>query len=142
MEKYFSNLTIVFGVVGGSVAFLLGGWDILLWTLTAFVVLDYVTGLIRAAKMKELSSEIGFWGLVRKIMIFVLVIVANLLQQLINESIPLREIVIMFFISNEGISLLENASIFIDVPDRLKDVLLQLRDNEAKGQKTTKEEIE
>lgn len=142
MEKYFSNLTIVFGVVGGSVAFLLGGWDILLWTLTAFVVLDYITGLIRAAKMKELSSEIGFWGLVRKIMIFILVIVANLLQQLINESIPLREIVIMFFISNEGISLLENASIFIDIPEKLTDTLLQLRDNEAKGQRTTKEEVE
>lgn len=133
---------MIIGFIGGGMAYVLGGWDILLWTLTAFVVLDYVTGLIRAAKMKELSSEIGFWGLVRKIMIFVLVIVANLLQQLINESIPLREIVIMFFISNEGISLLENASIFIDVPDRLKDVLLQLRDNEAKGQKTTKEEIE
>ncbi|WP_346782802.1 phage holin family protein [Enterococcus faecium] len=133
---------MMIGFIGGGMAYVLGGWDILLWTLTAFVVLDYVTGLIRAAKMKELSSEIGFWGLVRKIMIFVLVIVANLLQQLINESIPLREIVIMFFISNEGISLLENASIFIDVPDRLKDVLLQLRDNEAKGQKTTKEEIE
>ena len=133
---------MIIGFIGGGMAYVLGGWDILLWTLTAFVVLDYVTGLIRAAKMKELSSEIGFWGLVRKIMIFVLVIVANLLQQLINESIPLREIVIMFFISNEGISLLENASIFIDVPDRLKDVLLQLRDNEAKGQKTMKEEIE
>lgn len=133
---------MMIGFIGGGMAYVLGGWDILLWTLTAFVVLDYITGLIRAAKMKELSSEIGFWGLVRKIMIFVLVIVANLLQQLINESIPLREIVIMFFISNEGISLLENASIFIDVPDRLKDVLLQLRDNEAKGQKTTKEEIE
>ena len=133
---------MIIGFIGGGMAYVLGGWDILLWTLTAFVVLDYVTGLIRAAKMKELSSEIGFWGLVRKIMIFVLVIVANLLQQLINESIPLREIVIMFFISNEGISLLENASIFIDVPDRLTDTLLQLRDNEAKGQKTTKEEIE
>lgn len=142
MEKYFNGMSLAIGLVGGGLAYVLGGWDILLWTLTAFVVLDYVTGLIRAAKMKELSSEIGFWGLVRKIMIFVLVIVANLLQQLINESIPLREIVIMFFISNEGISLLENASIFIDVPDRLKDVLLQLRDNEAKGQKTTKEEIE
>lgn len=133
---------MIIGFIGGGMAYVLGGWDILLWTLTAFVVLDYVTGLIRAAKMKELSSEIGFWGLVRKIMIFVLVIVANLLQQLINESIPLREIVIMFFISNEGISLLENASIFIDVPQKLTDTLLQLRDNEAKGQKTTKEEIE
>lgn len=90
---------MMIGFIGGGMAYVLGGWDILLWTLTAFVVLDYVTGLIRAAKMKELSSEIGFWGLVRKIMIFVLVIVANLLQQLINESIPLREIVIMFMFS-------------------------------------------
>lgn len=103
MEKHFNGLSMIIGFIGGGMAYVLGGWDILLWTLTAFVVLDYVTGLIRAAKMKELSSEIGFWGLVRKIMIFVLVIVANLLQQLINESIPLREIVIMFFISNEGI---------------------------------------
>ena len=128
------------GFVGGGLAYVLGGWDILLWTLTSFVVLDYITGLARAGKMKELSSELGFWGLVRKIMISVLVIVANLLQQLINEAIPLREIVIMFFISNEGISLLENASIFIDVPERLTDTLLQLRDNEAKGKKTVNEE--
>ena len=142
MEKYFNGMSLVIGLVGGGLAYVLGGWDILLWTLTAFVVLDYFTGLARAAKMKELSSEIGFWGLVRKIMIFVLVIVANLLQKLLSESIPLREIVIMFFISNEGLSLLENASIFIDVPERLKDTLLQLRDNEAKGKKTAKEEIE
>lgn len=140
MEKYFNGLSMTIGFFGGGLAYVLGGWDILLWTLTAFIVLDYVTGLARAAKMKELSSELGFWGLVRKIMIFVLVIVANLLQQLINEAIPLREIVIMFFISNEGISLLENASIFIDVPDRLTDTLLQLRDNEAKGKKTANEE--
>ena len=133
-------MSLAIGLVGGGLAYVLGGWDILLWTLTAFIVLDYVTGLARAGKMKELSSEVGFWGLVRKIMIFVLVIVANLLQQLINESIPLREIVIMFFISNEGISLLENASIFIDVPERLTDTLLQLRDNEAKGKKTVNKE--
>lgn len=59
------------GFIGGGMAYVLVGWDILLWTLTAFVVLDYFTGLIRAAKMKELSSEVGFWRLVRKIMIFV-----------------------------------------------------------------------
>lgn len=140
LEKYFNGLSMTIGVVGGGLAYVLGGWDILLWTLTSFIVLDYITGLARAGKMKELSSELGFWGLVRKIMIFVLVIVANLLQQLINEAIPLREIVIMFFISNEGISLLENASIFIDVPERLTDTLLQLRDNEAKGKKTVNEE--
>lgn len=140
--KYFNELSMVIGVIGGGIAFMLGGWDVLMWTLAAFVVLDYITGLARAAKMNELSSEIGFWGLVRKIMIFVLVVVANLLQRLLNESIPLREIVIMFFISNEGISLLENVSIFIDIPQRLQDALLQLRDNEAKGRKTNRKEIE
>lgn len=59
MEKYFNGMSLAIGLVGGGLAYVLGGWDILLWTLTAFVVLDYVTGLIRAAKMKELSSENG-----------------------------------------------------------------------------------
>ena len=91
MEKYFNTVSVAFGIFGGAIAWLLGGWDVLLWTLTAFVILDYLTGLMRAWKQKELSSEIGFEGLVKKIMIFTLVIVANFLQNLISESIPLRE---------------------------------------------------
>lgn len=127
MEKYFNTVSVAFGIFGGAIAWLLGGWDVLLWTLTAFVILDYLTGLMRAWKQKELSSEIGFEGLVKKIMIFTLVIVANFLQNLISESIPLREIVILFFISNEGISLLENAALFVNIPEELKNALIQVR---------------
>lgn len=130
MEKHFNTLSIMTSIAGGSVAWLLGGWDVLLWTLTAFVILDYVTGLLKAWKQKDISSRVGFEGLVKKVMIFTLVIVANFLQQLMSESVPLREIVILFFISNEGISLLENAALFITIPKELRSALIQLRDED------------
>lgn len=134
MEKYFNSVSIVSGIVGGSLAWLLGGWDVLLWTLVGFIILDYLTGLAKAWKTKTLSSEIGFEGLVKKVMILVMIVVANFLQRLVGDAVPLREIVILFFISNEGISLLENAAMFITVPDQLRDALLQLR-NEDKEEK-------
>nr|WP_319217348.1 phage holin family protein [uncultured Trichococcus sp.] len=128
--KYFNDISIAFGIVGGSLAWLVGGWDVLLWTLVGFIILDYLTGLAKAWKTKTLSSEIGFEGLVKKMMILVMIVVANFLQRLIGDAVPLREIVILFFISNEGISLLENAAMFITVPDQLRDALLQLRDED------------
>ena len=128
--KYFNDISIAFGIVGGSLAWLVGGWDVLLWTLVGFIILDYLTGLAKAWKTKTLSSEIGFEGLVKKMMILVMIVVANFLQRLIGDAVPLREIVILFFISNEGISLLENAALFINVPDQLRDALLQLRDED------------
>ena len=134
MDKYFNDISVVLGVVGGSLAWLVGGWDVLLWTLVGFIILDYLTGLAKAWKTKTLSSEIGFEGLVKKVMILVMIVVANFLQRLVGDAVPLREIVILFFISNEGISLLENAAMFITVPDQLKDALLQLR-NEDKEEK-------
>lgn len=128
--KYFNDISIAFGIVGGSLAWLVGGWDVLLWTLVGFIILDYLTGLAKAWKTKKLSSQIGFEGLVKKMMILVMIVVANFLQRLIGDAVPLREIVILFFISNEGISLLENAAMFITVPDQLRDALLQLRDDD------------
>lgn len=128
MEKYFNNVSVVFSVVGGGLAWLFGGWDILLWTLVGFIILDYLTGLAKGWKTKTLSSETGFEGLIKKMMILTLVVMANFLQKLIGEAVPIREIVILFFISNEGISLLENAALFIDIPPQLKDALLQIRD--------------
>ena len=135
MDKYFNDISVVLGVVGGSLAWLVGGWDVLLWTLTCFICLDYITGLAKAWKTKTLSSEVGFEGLIKKIMIMTLVVMANFIQKLMGDSIPIREIVILFFISNEGISLLENAAMFVKVPDQLRDALLQLRDDEKKGDK-------
>ena len=128
MEKYFNNVSVVFSVVGGGLAWLFGGWDILLWTLVGFIILDYLTGLAKGWKTKTLSSETGFEGLIKKMMILTLVVMANFLQKLVGEAVPIREIVILFFISNEGISLLENAALFIDIPPQLKDALLQIRD--------------
>ena len=132
--KYFNDISIAFGIVGGWMAWLLGGWDLLLWTLVGFIIFDYLTGLAKAWKTKKLSSEIGFEGLVKKMMILVMIVVANFLQRLIGDAVPLREIVILFFISNEGISLLENAAMFITVPDQLRDALLQLRDEDKEEQ--------
>lgn len=130
MEKYFNNVSVVFSVVGGGLAWLFGGWDILLWTLVGFIILDYLTGLAKGWKTKTLSSETGFEGLIKKMMILTLVVMANFLQKLIGEVVPIREIVILFFISNEGISLLENAALFIDIPPQLRDALLQIRDKD------------
>ena len=130
MEKYFNNVSVVFSVVGGGLAWLFGGWDILLWTLVGFIILDYLTGLAKGWKTKTLSSETGFEGLIKKMMILTLVVMANFLQKLVGEAVPIREIVILFFISNEGISLLENAALFIDIPPQLKDALLQIRDKD------------
>lgn len=128
MEKYFNWISIIIGGIGGFFAGALGGWDMLLRTIVALVVLDYVTGLIKGAYTKQLSSEIGFKGILKKIMVFIVIATAYLLQKLIGESIPLREIVIMFFIANEGLSLLENAAVLIPIPEKIKDVLLQIRE--------------
>lgn len=132
MEKIFNWISIIIGITGGYLSHWLGGWDVLLRTIVFLAVLDYITGLIKGIYLKKLSSEIGFKGLLKKIVMFIVIAVAFVIQELIGGTIPLREVVIMFYIANEGISLLENAAIFVPIPDKLKDVLLQLRDNENK----------
>ena len=127
MDKYFNDISIVFGLVGGFACSLLGGWDMLLKSIVILMVLDYVTGLLKAIYNKELSSEIGFKGLIRKITIFIVIATAYVIQGIMGDEIPLREIVILFFIANEGISLIENASEFIPIPEKLKEILIQLR---------------
>lgn len=128
MEKMFNRISIVFSFIGGFFSYWLGGWDVLMKTIVFLAVVDYITGLIRAVYLKELSSEIGFKGLLKKIVMFIVIAVAFVIQQMIGGTVPLREIVIMFYIANEAISLLENAAIFVPIPDKLRDVLLQLRD--------------
>ena len=134
MDKLFNWFSIVFGFVGGFFSYWLGGWDALLKTIVFLAVVDYITGLIKAVYLKQLSSEIGFKGLLKKIVMFIVIAVAFVIQQLIGGTIPLRECVIMFYISNEAISLLENAAIFVPIPDKLRDVLLQLRENDSGGE--------
>lgn len=133
MEKIFNWISIVLGIVGGYISHWLGGWDVLLRTIVFLAILDYITGVIKGIYLKKLSSETGFKGLLKKIVMFIVIAVAFVIQELIGETIPLREVVIMFYIANEGISLLENAAIFVPIPEKLKDVLLQLRDGEEKN---------
>ena len=131
MEKIFNWISVVLGVAGGFLAAALGGWDKWLMALVAFVCLDYITGLVKAVATKTLSSEIGFKGLLRKVLIFVVVAVAVILQGLLVNAIPLRDIVVCFYLANEGISLLENIAEFLPIPAKVKEVLLQIRDKNA-----------
>lgn len=130
-DKWFNWISILIGTFGGTLVYWLGGWDTLLKTIVFLAITDYITGLIKGIYLKKLSSEIGFKGLLKKIVMFIVIAVAYMLQNLLNGTIPLREVVIMFYIANEGISLLENAAIFIPIPDKLRAVLLQLRDKDA-----------
>ena len=134
MDKIFNATSIITGIAGGVIASLFGAWDKLLWALVVLMVLDYVTGVIKGIYTKKLSSDIGFKGLLKKIMILVIVALSNVAQQLTGENIAIREIVIMFYIANEGISILENASVLLPkTPEKLKDILLQLRGDDGEN---------
>lgn len=135
MEKLFNWVSIIIAAIGGFLAKIYGGVDGILITLIILVIADYITGVIKAIINKNLSSEIGAKGIAKKILIFVVVGIASVLQtNIITEAIPLREITIMFYLANEGISLLENAAEFIPIPQKLKDILLQLRDKNETAQ--------
>ena len=129
MDKFFNWISVVVGIFGGVFAWAFGAWDTLLCALITLIILDYITGLLKGWYTKRLSSEIGFKGIAKKIVILIMVVTANVLQTVIGDKIMLREIVIMFFIANEGLSLLENCAEINggNIPKKLKDVLLQLR---------------
>lgn len=135
MEKIFNWASIIGGTVGGLAVSFFGGLDKVMVSLLILIVLDYITGILKALYSKQLSSEIGFKGIIKKVLLLIVVGVAVLVQN--NLGIPtIREIVIMFFAINEAISLLENASqMGLPIPEKLKETLLQLRDKntEIKG---------
>ncbi len=121
-------------VIGGWAGVFLGGADGLLWALVAFVVIDYVTGVLCAIADRRLSSAVGFRGICKKVLIFLLVGVAHVIDALvIGAGAVLRTAVIFFYLSNEGISLLENAAhLGLPIPKRLRMVLEQLHDRAEK----------
>lgn len=125
--KILNNISVVVSIVGGFVTQLLGGFDSLLQAIITLIIIDYLTGVIKGVYKKELSSEIGFKGIFSKIMILILIATSVVLQNVIKTEIPIRETVIMFFIANEGVSILENASVFLPIPETIKNILLQLR---------------
>ena len=128
MKEFWNTMQFIFTVLGGWLGYFLGGCDGLLIALVAFVSIDYVTGVMCAISEKNLSSRVGFKGICRKILIFALVGVANLIDvQVIQTGSILRTAVVFFYLSNEGVSLLENAAhLGLPIPKKLKAVLEQL----------------
>ena len=128
MDKIFNAISIIGGIAGGICVSIFGGWDAMIWALMVCMVFDYISGIMKAVYNKELSSEVGYKGLLRKISILIVVGLSNVVQIFVGENIPIRDIVIVFYVVNEGISILENvAVIYPQIPDKLKDTLLQLR---------------
>ena len=121
-----------FAAIGGALGWFIGGLDGFLYALIAFVVIDYLTGLLAAGVQKKLSSEVGFKGIAKKIAIFLLVGIANIINvDVIQNGTALRTAVIFFYLSNEGLSILENAgNIGLPIPEKLKTMLAQLKDKE------------
>ena len=134
MKEFWNTIQLVFAAIGGWLGYFLGGCDGLLIALVVFVVVDYITGVMCAIADHKLSSAVGFKGICRKVLIFLLVGIANILDvQVIGSGSVLRTAVIFFYISNEGVSLVENAAhLGLPVPDKLKDVLEQLHDRAEK----------
>ena len=137
MKEFWNTIQLIFTAIGGWLGYFLGGCDGLLYALVAFVVIDYITGVMCAVNDKTLSSEVGFRGICRKVLIFLLVGIANILDvQVIGTGSVLRTAVIFFYISNEGVSLLENAAhLGLPVPEQIKIVLEQLHDRSESEEK-------
>lgn len=135
MKEFWNTIQLIFSAVGGWLGYFLGGCDGLLYALIAFVVIDYITGVMCAIINKQLSSEVGFKGIFRKVLIFLLVGIANIIDvQVIGTGAVLRTAVIFFYISNEGVSLLENAGhLGLPIPEKIKTVLEQLHDRADNG---------
>ena len=134
MKEFWNTIQLIFAAIGGWLGWFLGGCDGLLYALLAFVVVDYITGIMCAVSDHSLSSEVGFKGICRKVLVFLLVGIGHILDaQVIGTGSVLRTAVIFFYISNEGVSLLENAAhLGLPVPEKIKAVLEQLHDRAEK----------
>lgn len=128
MKQIWSGIQIAFTALGGFLGWFLGGIDGFLYALIAFTVIDYITGVMCAITDKNLSSSIGFKGICRKVLIFTLVGIGNIVDvYVLGEGGVLRTAVIFFYLSNEGVSILENsAHLGLPIPEKLKEVLEQL----------------
>ena len=137
MKDFWNVIQLIFSALGGWLGYFLGGCDGLLYTLLAFTAMDYITGVMCAVNDKTLSSEVGFRGICRKVLIFMLVGIANILDaDVVGTGSVLRTAVIFFYISNEGVSLLENAAYLgLPVPEKIKAVLEQIHNRAENGEK-------
>lgn len=134
MENILNYFKIIIAALGTGITWLFGSWDTALIVLVSFMALDYLTGVLRAIVNQEVSSDTGLKGIARKTVILIVLIVAVLLDRLLNTGTwVFRTLICYFYIANEGISLLENcAGLGLPIPDKLKDALVQLKDGEKK----------
>ena len=139
IDLIWTKLQIAITAIGGWLGYFLGGVDGLMIALIVFMTLDYLTGLMCAVLNKKLSSAVGFRGIFKKVLILIMVGIANVVDvHVVGTGSALRGAVICFYLSNEGLSLLENASyIGLPVPERLKEVLAQLHNRDKKEQDDT-----
>ena len=140
IDIIWAKIQMAVAAIGGWLGYFLGGMDGLMIALIIFMVLDYITGLMCAVIDKKLSSAVGFKCICKKVLILMLVGLANIVDlHVVGTGSALRGAVICFYLSNEGLSLLENAAhIGLPVPDKLKDVLAQLHRREEKSGETGK----
>lgn len=133
MDRFANTIKIIFGGIITAVSGFLGGMDGIMYALIAFISIDYITGVAVAIKQKKLSSEVGFWGLVRKVCILVLVGVAHFIDlNVMGTGDIFRTAIALYYIGNEGVSLLENiGNLGVKLPKKLIDVLVQIRDSNS-----------
>lgn len=134
MKDYISTLQLIFTAIGGYIGYFLGGFDGLIYALVIFVVIDYITGLMAAVIEKKLSSGIGFRGIFKKVLIFTLVGIGHIIDfHLIEKGSAVRTAVIFFYLSNEGLSIMENAAkVGLPIPGKLKTIFTELKREDGK----------
>ena len=137
MEKIWRGIQAAIAAIGGAFAFFWGGLDNLLIALIVFAAVDYATGVLAAIIKKKLNSRVGFKGIAKKVLMFLIVGIANIVDvRLIQTGTAFRTATIIFYLANEGVSLLENsARCGLPIPKKLKDILTQLHDSEKEKEK-------
>lgn len=130
MKEAINTAQLLFTALGGYLGWFFGGFDGLMYALVAFVVMDYLTGVMLAVVQKRLSSQIGFKGLFKKVLIFFFVGMGSIIDlYILEKGGAVRTAVVFFYLSNEGLSILENAALLgLPIPGKLKGILLDLKE--------------
>ena len=130
MERYLNTITMLLSIFGGIVVRLLGGLDQLLDVFLFLIIVDFIKGWIKAIATKELSSRIGMLGIAKKVTMLFVVAVAVRVEKVVGNKLPIREMVLIFYIANEGLSFFENIATFIPMPKKLKELFIQLKNKD------------
>ncbi|EHQ9016569.1 phage holin family protein [Enterococcus faecalis] len=130
MERYLNTITMLLSIFGGIVVRLLGGLDQLLDVFLFLIIVDFITGWIKVIATKELSSRIGMLGIAKKVTMLFVVAVAVRVEKVVGNNLPIREMVLIFYIANEGLSFFENIATFIPMPKKLKELFIQLKNKD------------